>query len=1229
MTFEDLLKDVRILLARFRSEAEIAVAGGEDISAASALLFLELFREAFNLPGLRDMNAERRNFPAIDLGDDQEREAFQITADKGLDKVLKCLQKFVDHELHRSYRRIRIFVTTTKQGSYRSPKIEKITAGKIGFDPKADIFDCEDLHKIFATFGNDQLSRIARILHEHLDGANTFLLDSVTRDALEQSLELRFKRALSRSTFPEVNSRDEFREIARQIVDSRMRVSAQLRRRVLLRATRTAAVCGRLDEAREFFSEAIAIEGADLDLPARARLAQAQGDSDAAIRIVRDEEDPDCRSVLLSLLLKAQGPSAAIQWFQGSGLTVSGLTAGGIVTLTQAFLNLDRHDEALQVLAGASAQQQEGTPHLQFIRGCIGLASVFAKPDRSLIVGGIPLTVGFGAPILQTAALASRLTGVIDDLQKSTPILRSLGLDRTADTAEWFLEWALLLHPHRSSAAIKQLALEVADARTAIRRISFAFEFISDFDPTPIVAWIDSREGIGGLSADELRAYLTIQMQLRHTAAIAKAFSKYRVQYVELLGEANALSIELHSLVFSGDPSSARTLLESRRDALDHEVMAKVEAEIAMAEGADPITEYLRLFEKTRTTNSLRVLVGALTQRTDHRALGKYAELLYGQTSLTEDAVLAASAYANAGDEANFIRIMEANAFIGEQNPRLLRRLLWALLNSGRLADTRKLSEKVRLESPSERDLDLEMAIAIDTGHWEGLGLALSSYLDEQHRFDGRTLIRAASLAQISGYGPFRELMEAAVAKDGDDPHVLIGAYSVAVEGGLEDDPKVHGWFTRAMELSDAKGPVRRFELKDLFDQQVEWRARVARVNDALVSGETPLFLAARALRTTLVDVVAGNLMVNERCSDARERSVVPLFSGARKPQRTGELKQLALDISGGVTLAWLDLLRPTLDAFQKFVVPFGIMRELFEARRSVRSYQKTRVARAREVQGLIASRLRVLRDAAAPPESAAREMGEGLWSLLRAAESSGGFVVRPAPVSSGSAGVACTVDMTGYSSHLADMHSLLSVLSEMGVISAATERLAAEYFKLQDSGWESPARPRKDAPLYLDELAVSYLQTTKLLKTVVDTFQVVFVDAAVEKEVAGLLEMDRRSGELLAIIDSIRTALHAADKAGKIIFAPKLRAQDDKTEASSLHILLDLMGSDALLVDDRMLNANALITDSLQHQARTITTLDIIEELSARGIIDQERRRSVRHRLRNGGAALVPIDQS
>ena len=48
-----------------------------------------------------------------------------------------------------------------------------------------------------------------------------------------------------------------------------------------------------------------------------------------------------------------------------------------------------------------------------------------------------------------------------------------------------------------------------------------------------------------------------------------------------------------------------------------------------------------------------------------------------------------------------------------------------------------------------------------------------------------------------------------------NDPHVLLGAYHLFIEQGLEEErPEAGEWFRKALALSGPEGPVQSFELK-------------------------------------------------------------------------------------------------------------------------------------------------------------------------------------------------------------------------------------------------------------------------------------------------------------------------------------------------------------------------------------------------------------------------------
>ena len=122
------------------------------------------------------------------------------------------------------------------------------------------------------------------------------------------------------------------------------------------------------------------------------------------------------------------------------------------------------------------------------------------------------------------------------------------------------------------------------------------------------------------------------------------------------------------------------------------------------------------------------------------------------------------------------------------------------------------------------------------------------------------------------------DLVRAAVAKAGTDPHVWLGAYSLIIEEGLEDDvTEAHLWFRKALALSDKKGPIQQFELKELIPQQLEWNKRTRDISERITRAEVPLVIAAPGLRTTLVDMLLRNLVRNSVLEDARRKYVLPV----------------------------------------------------------------------------------------------------------------------------------------------------------------------------------------------------------------------------------------------------------------------------------------------------------------------------------------------------------------
>jgi len=210
-------------------------------------------------------------------------------------------------------------------------------------------------------------------------------------------------------------------------------------------------------------------------------------------------------------------------------------------------------------------------------------------------------------------------------------------------------------------------------------------------------------------------------------------------------------------------------------------------------------------------------------------------------------------------------------------------------------------------------------------------------------------------------------------------------------------------------------------------------------------------------------------------------------------------------------------------------------------------------------------------------------------------------------------------------------MHGLLAALVDLNLVDETTEKTAKQYFTLQDLGWPASAPLNTNTTVFLDGLTVVYLQTTGLLEVFLRHFKNVYIHDSTAEEAAVLIENDEHVSEVLKIIDDVRAIIRTANAAGKVKFGPKRAAsadgETDHGAESTLNLLSDLCGADVAYFDDRFLNKEAFAADPSGARTKAASTLDLIEELHFRGVVDEQERRRLRYRLRAGGAMLMPVD--
>ncbi|MEQ3652067.1 MAG: SMEK domain-containing protein, partial [Glaciecola sp.] len=161
LTVENELRDV---VSRLISQVELASKQGRlDINLAMEDAFIPILKELFHLQRLHNLNAKQKNFPGIDLGDEFDRVAFQVTATTDLEKVKKTLTIFMDKNYQSNFDELFILMLVNKQKSYSQQAIDKITGTDFSFNTKTHIIDCAD---ILARVTSLRVTAQKRILHE-------------------------------------------------------------------------------------------------------------------------------------------------------------------------------------------------------------------------------------------------------------------------------------------------------------------------------------------------------------------------------------------------------------------------------------------------------------------------------------------------------------------------------------------------------------------------------------------------------------------------------------------------------------------------------------------------------------------------------------------------------------------------------------------------------------------------------------------------------------------------------------------------------------------------------------------------------------------------------------------------------------------------------------------------------------------------------------------------------
>ncbi|MYB31627.1 MAG: hypothetical protein F4Y20_03625 [Acidobacteria bacterium] len=847
----------------------------------------------------------------------------------------------------------------------------------------------------------------------------------------------------------------------------------------------------------------------------------------------------------------------------------------------------------------------------------------------------MPLYVG--VQLHRTSSASARhgtATECFDQLKEQ---LKDVEDDDLHRYIEWWRQWVRLMDPDSSAAqrARSDLAAAMEDGPQGVSLAPVAWAFEITFNAGPLTAWLAKRREIGGLNREERFA----ECVLNHGAMPPDEFLRYvtehRAQLRATIPPAMLAILECEAYLKGERVEEARSCAERAREHLAQGEYQRLLAGIEAVSGEDPGARLEAVYREDQSLQNLKALV------THVRASGQCDRLpalerdLFGRERTLENARRVVQA-----DETNpgaapgvSLDFLDAIPDLVAQDDDLKAFRARALFHHGRFAEARILNDTL-VARRKWQNTELAIYLALYLAEWERIATLVEQEWQHRPEHPPEVLLQLGQLAAESETGWHRALDFArlAVQRSDGDPKILTGAYMLHVRLGREDQVET-SWLPDAAAASSEEGPVREVSLDALVRDFLPRRsAFVDEVSGLVAAGRIPISVAAGEFQVPLISVFLHTAKQNEAARDGRQRGILPIAPGGRKPVRISRDWTVALDLTSVFVLHTLGLLEAALDALGNTVLSPDVFAVLFSERHMARFHQPSQIRNARELRlESDAGRVCTVPEGAILDGDLTAEVGARIAALLTEARAQGGFVVCDRPVYRFDSLMTREAALGDWAGSLLSPLELCEVLWRSSQLSGAQITLARTL--LPDVPWRDQPPDRLGGPVYLTGAALHRLQDARLFGSIASGDTSVYVHSRTLDGARTTLETGSVAEELVAAANEIRATLRKAIEDGKASLMPRehrdREPEDDDLRAwdSTQSLMAGAAGCDAACIDDRFLGAQGGVQDRTGRVVPIVSVLDILREMRRREAIGVVRYMEALHKLRSSGAIIVPVD--
>lgn len=993
------------------------------------------------------------------------------------------------------------------------------------------------------------------------------------------------------------------------------------------------------ERALEAVDSALTLENTERASLAKTFIDGTDSNKASSLQKLNVTATPAARTTALLLTAKVSGCIAALDWYTNSGLRTEDLDPEGQLALCTMLLRESHWNQAIESASEINPTAITAMPALNHTVAMANLVTALPAEYRFHFINGMPLNARYYPLIDKPEAMVYRRTAIQYFLAAATAA-KLFDLPATRANEERYAIWLQLMDVETEDSGQQLLRKRLQPLASALPFMQLGIEF-EILDDLSSVRRELARQRVlsGGETAYTAAASISILIRIGDAAKLSTYIETRFDELKRYMEPSSLMRARLLALSAAGNARHASAILSQLpADMLSRADRDEIEALIASDNERTDLQILKSQFESHPSTHNLQTLAYFLDATEQWTELCHYGRSLFDQAPTATVATSLAHAYYQTNQPELIVDLVLEEVSFLSMSPRLRLLYCWALHSTGDFREARMQLKLVPI-NPDERAYRLlRRNLDISTGYWDNLPMFIQGELEQIETRSPSELVDTARFAAGIKSSYSIRFIRAAAQKGFDDPEVLVACNSLATRLGFEANNDVSEWLFRAVELSQADGPLKVLSSDEVIACRETWADTQIHVHRLLAAAEIPIFLAAHRLGHCLLDDTLIRAMRNENTDDIRDRFPVPAYCSKREVAGYDDVQILGIDATAVLNLAFLGILEDTIDSFDEILISSSMLEWLFDEHTRSTVQQPSRLEHASQLVSLSeTAKIDFIDRRTNVPQALIDEIGHDVATLICEAQRNSPdtpvphLVVHPAPGPLDDIDGSRTKALEGYGSVLTSCSSVVTWLAECGLLLQKEIGGALAFLAANEEPWPRPVRITQGSHLYLSALTIMYLQRLRILHKLPRSGVTVHASTASLDEARWTVSHGQLLDTAAGHVESIRSVIVSRIDSGRVSFARRTMIAESEPERLVRHPSIDLAaiseGADAIVCDDRFCNKYSVARRSPK-QVPIITTLDLLDILVQRQRLSSDDRDSLRTKVRQAGFIFIPVNE-